>query len=140
MPKEYMQLNAENSAFNCQPNREAYEVSGGGRMKITGADYLERLAEAESFTAKMVFNDQGAFIFTVQSQHRDMKAPGISYDHDARGNALAAMLKPGLIEIRFDPRFNNDRVMGILRKLLAFPELAIMKGWKVTYRGKPLNL
>jgi hypothetical protein len=107
-------------------------------MNILGADYLQRLADAESFTAKMVFNDRGAYIFSVQSQHRDMKAPGVSYDLDGRGNALAAMLKPGLIEIRFDPRFNADRVVGILRRLLAAPELAAMKGWRVTYKGKPL--
>ena len=109
-------------------------------MKITGADYLERVSRAESFTAKMVFNDSGAFIFSAQSQHREMKAPGISYDHDARGNALAAMLKPRLIEIRFDPRFSDDRVVGIIRKLLASPELSFVKGWKVTYQGRVLSL
>jgi hypothetical protein len=109
-------------------------------MKIIGADYLERLEQTENFTGKMVFNDHGAIVFSVQSQHRDMKAAGISYDHDARGNALAAMLKPDLIEIRFDPRFNDDRVVGILRKLLMCPELAPMKGWKVTYQGRALSL
>jgi hypothetical protein len=109
-------------------------------MNIIGADYLQRLDQAGNFTAKMVFNDHGALIFSVQSQHRDMKGPGISYDHDGGGNALAAMLKPALIEIRFDARFNDDRVTGILRKLLASPELAVMKGWKVTYRGRALGI
>ena len=109
-------------------------------MKIIGADYLEKLIEAENFTGKMVFNDHGAFVFSAQLQHRDMKASGISYEHDARGNALAAMLKPDLIEIRFDPRFNDDRVVGMVRKLLMCPELAPMKGWKVTYQGRALTI
>ena len=109
-------------------------------MKITGSDYLQRLVPTGAFTAKMVFNDQGAFIFSAKSQHREMKAPGISYDHEARGNAVAAMLKPGVIEIRHDPRFNDDRVAGILRKLLASPELVGMKGWKVTYQRRTLLL
>ncbi|MFC1657427.1 hypothetical protein ACFL2P_02515 [Candidatus Moduliflexota bacterium] len=108
-------------------------------MKIMGADYLQRIAGTEDFMGKMVFNDRGAYVFSARFQHRDMKAPGVSYDHEGRGNALAAMLKPGLVEIRFDPRFNNDRVMGILRKLLASPGLAAMRGWKVTYKGKPLG-
>ena len=109
-------------------------------MKITGADYLQRLVPTGNFSAKMVFNDQGAFVFSARYQHRDMKAAGISYDHDARGNALAAMLKPGVVEIRFDPRFNDDRVVGIMRKLLASPELAVMSGWKVTYQGRSLGI
>ena len=108
-------------------------------MNITGADYLRRIARTENFMAKMVFNDRGAYVFSARFQHRDMKSPGVSYDHDERGNALAAMLKPGLVEIRFDSRFINDRVMGILRKLMASPELAALRGWKVTYKGKPLG-
>ena len=109
-------------------------------MKITGADYLQRLLPTGNFTAKMVFNDQGAYTFSAKFQHREMKAPGISYEHDGRGNALAAMLMPGLIEIRHDKRFNDDRVTGIIRKLLASPELAVMKGWKVTYQGRSLAI
>ena len=69
-----------------------------------------------------------------------IKAAGISYEQDARGNALAAMLKTGLIEIRFDPRFNDDRVVGMVRKLLMCPELAPMIGWKVTYQGRALTI
>ena len=109
-------------------------------MKITGADYLQRAVQAGGFSAKMVFNDQGAYIFSAKMQHRDMKAPGVSYDHDGRGNALVAMLMPGAVEIRFDKRFNDDRVVGIMRKLLASPELAVMRDWKVTYQGRTLAL
>jgi hypothetical protein len=79
-------------------------------------------------------------VFSAQYQHRTMKVPGISYEHEAKGNALAAMLMPGLIEIRHDKRFNDDRVTGIIRKLLASPELAVMKGWKVTYQGRSLAI
>jgi len=50
------------------------------------------------------------------------------------------MLKPGVVEIRFDPRFNDDRVVRIIRKLLASPELAVMSGWKVTYQGRSIGL
>lgn len=44
-------------------------------MKIAGADYLQRLVPTGNFSAKMVFNDQGAFVFSARYQHRDMKVP-----------------------------------------------------------------
>jgi hypothetical protein len=109
-------------------------------VKIIGAEYLRRVVPSGTFTAKMVFNDQGAHVFSAQYQHRTMKTSGISYEHDGKGNALAAMLKQGLIEIRHDARFNDDRVVGIIRKLLACPELALMKGWKVTYQGRTMSV
>ena len=109
-------------------------------MKITGADYLKKLDEAGSFTAKMVFNDKGAVIFDVHSHHRDMRAPGIAYEDDSGGNAIAAMLMPKLIEVRFHLLFSDDRVVGIIRKLLACPELAFVKGWKVKYQGRILSI
>jgi len=42
-------------------------------MKITGADYLQWLVPTSNFSAKMVFNDQGAFVISARYQHRDMK-------------------------------------------------------------------
>ena len=74
-------------------------------MKIIGADYLERLEQTENFTGKMVFNDQGAFIFSVQSQHRDMKASGISYDHDGRETESTTTL------YNFSDSFNGHHVL-----------------------------
>ena len=55
--------------------RPTSTCNGGrpGIMKISGADYLQRLLPIGNFTAKMVFNDQGAFIFSAKSQHREMK-------------------------------------------------------------------
>ncbi len=51
------------------------------------------------YTLKMVFNDQGAIFFPVSAKHRDMKAPGISYEDDYKGNAMAALVSPRTIEI-----------------------------------------
>jgi hypothetical protein len=51
------------------------------------------------FSAKAVFNQHGVIFFPVDRQHRDQKAPGISYADQSAGNALAVMLSPGMIEI-----------------------------------------
>jgi len=53
---------------------------------------------------------------------------------------MAAMLKPGAIEIRFHKRYTDQAVARILKSLLATPELAPMAGWAITYQGRPLTL
>lgn len=48
-------------------------------MLIQGADYLKDCINQGNFTAKMVFNENGAIIFPVQAQHKDKKIAGVSY-------------------------------------------------------------
>ncbi len=83
-------------------------------MLIIGADYLTSLLSEGSFSAKMVFNANGAIMFPVSQEHRDQKAPGISYEDGYQGNALAAMLAPGKIEIR------GHRIFRTLAYLMLF--------------------
>ncbi|MBI1191484.1 MAG: hypothetical protein GC200_12485 [Tepidisphaera sp.] len=94
---------------------------------------------SQVFSLKMVFNASGAIFLPVKEQHRDHKAPGISYEDDYKGDAMAAMLKPGAIEIRFHKRYTDQAVARILKSLLATPELAPMVGWAITYQGRPLT-
>ena len=97
------------------------------------------LMEKDHFSAKMVFNDSGAIFFRVNQQHCYQKAEGISYEDNYKGNALAAMLAPGKIEIRYHKGFTDQAVAGIIGAVLAHPDLAFMKGWRVTYQGRPLS-
>ena len=78
---------------------------------------------------------QGAIFFPTAQQHRDQKAPGISYEDDYRGNALAAMLAPGRIEVRYHRDFTDLQVAHIIATLLADPRLSFLCGWRVTYQG-----
>lgn len=48
----------------------------------------------------------------------------VSYEDDRRGNALAAMLALGRIEIRYHREFSDGRV----------ERLVSTRGWVVTYR------
>ena len=107
-------------------------------MLLIGADYLVGLVEAGGFSAKMVFNAKGAIIFPVSAEHRDQTAAGISYKDNYKGSALAAMLTPGKIEIRYHKSFTDTAVTRIVAALLAQPELAFMKTWKVVYQGREL--
>lgn len=107
-------------------------------MLIIGADYLTSLLAEESFSAKMVFNANGAIVFPVSQEHRDQKGSGISYEDGYQGNALAAMLAPRKIEIRGQEGFSDSRVADIVSLLLARPELASLKDWTVVYRGQAI--
>ena len=109
-------------------------------MVLIGADYLRGLIAAGSgFSAKMVFNDRGAIVFPVQRQHREMKAEGISYEDEYRGNALAAMLMPGRIEVRYHRAYTDADVARMVRAIVSTPELGMMAGWVLTYQGRAIT-
>jgi len=86
----------------------------------------------------MVFNQNGAIFFPVIHQHRDQKADGISYENDEKGNALAAMLGPEKLEIRYHRHFSDQRVATIVGSLLDHPELSFMRSWQVLYQGRKI--
>jgi hypothetical protein len=108
-------------------------------MLIVGADYIERVARDEPVRLKMVFNHAGAIIFPETQEHRDQKAAGISYEDNYAGNALAAMLARGRIEVRFHERFSPEQVSAILSQLLSQPVLRPSLLWERTYRGLVLS-
>lgn len=109
-------------------------------MIVRGAEHLEEVFAGRVCDAKMVFNDHGAFVFPAKRQHREMKAEGISYEDDYRGNALAAMLRRDAIEIRFHREYDDKAVARIVSQLLTMPELACLKNARVTYQGRLITI
>ena len=107
-------------------------------MLLLGLENLESLSTGASGSAKMVFNGRGALFLPVSRQHRDVKAEGISYEDNYRGDALAAMLARGRIEIRYHSAFTDSEVAAILHRLTALPELSALRDWAATYQGRPL--
>ena len=109
-------------------------------MVLSGVEFMLFLVEEDHFSAKMVFNDSGAIFFRVNQQHCYQKAEGISYEDNYKGNALAAMLTPGKVEIRYHQQFSDNRVASIVASLMEQPRLSFMKGWQVTYQGRALSV
>jgi hypothetical protein len=109
-------------------------------MLLSGVELLETLAKQAGFSAKMILNDAGAIFFPSHLQHREQKGPQISYEDEYAGNALAATLAPGRIEIRYHRDFTDGRVARLVSALLSEPRLAFMRGWQVTYQGRALHL
>ncbi|WP_254510809.1 hypothetical protein [Anatilimnocola floriformis] len=108
-------------------------------MKLIGVEFLANQIADGNFTAKVVFNHNGAIFFPVHEQHRDQKMPGLSYADESAGTALAGMVSPGKIEIRNHRDFSSERVTAIINQLLAAAELAALGNWEFTYRGQKLR-
>mgnify|MGYP001555754177 CR=1 FL=1 len=79
-------------------------------MKIIGGEFLRVTLEAEGYFLKLILNDSVAHFFASALEHRDATQPGICYKDDSLGNALAATIKPGRIDIRFHRAFPDQRV------------------------------
>jgi hypothetical protein len=109
-------------------------------MFLSRVEFLETITKQAGFSAKVVLNEAGALFFPSHIQHREQKGPAISYEDDYAGNALAAMLSPGRIEIRYHRDFGDARVANLVRALLSEQRLAFMRGWQVTYQGRTLDL
>jgi len=107
-------------------------------MRITGIDHVLALAAGSTVEGKLVLNASGAIFGPVSTQHRDLRAEGIAYADDYKGNALAAMLGPGKIEVRFHRAFTDEDVARLLRALAAEPGLAFLRAWRATYQGRAL--
>jgi hypothetical protein len=108
-------------------------------MTVSGADLLANLVSQGRFSAKMVFNQNGALIFPAAEEHRHHKIAGISYEDNYEGNALAALLSPGKIDVRFHAKFTASQVSAIVLALLIEPELSLMRGWTPRYQGRTIS-
>ncbi len=108
-------------------------------MTIIGWERIEPLLREAHYEFKVVLNEQGAIFLPVSEQHRDATAEGIAYRDNYQGNAVAAIVRPGLIEIRYHAAFDDARVRQIVGALLAEPQLAVMKGARVTYQGRRVD-
>jgi hypothetical protein len=88
---------------------------------------------------KAVFNDRGIVLGPATAEHKTLCGAGIAYVDDERGNAVAALVSGGRLEIRRHAAFSPDRIQGILRRLEALPQLAPIRGFQVANGGRPLG-
>jgi hypothetical protein len=105
-------------------------------MIISGLPFIQEKLTHPAFEAKCIFNDEAIAFFPVSKQHKEVKTYGLSYEDDYQGNALAAMVKPGMVEIRFHKAFTDAQIRLIWNQITAHPDAAFLQGWKVTYQGR----
>ena len=105
-----------------------------GAMHVINADQLDHLQG----TLKFILNDSAIYFFPAAQQHRDSKFQGLSYEDDYRGNAVAGIVMPGRVEIRFHKDFSDDRIRTIWRSVLSSPELAGVRLGQLYYQGREI--
>ncbi len=103
-------------------------------MNVINAD----LVDPAHGTVKFILNDTVIYFFPAAQQHRDSKSHGLSYEDDYRGNAVAGLVMPERVEIRFHKAFSDDRIRTIWRNVLASTELANVKFGSLYYQGREI--
>lgn len=114
------------------------ELTPGNLTLIMMID-VAAVLRSPGYQFKAVFNEGGIILAPVRVEHNTLKAPGISYEQNHKGNALAAMIYQGQIEIRGDPAFRLERVRNILSRLRRLQPLGLLGEFQVTYKGAALG-
>ncbi|GAB5406557.1 MAG: hypothetical protein Aurels2KO_47880 [Aureliella sp.] len=86
-------------------------------MQIYGLNVLSAKEHAGAFQLKMIVNEDGAVLSIASVEHRDLTFGGLRYADDYSGNALAAMVYRGRIELRYHDSFSAERVASVVKKL-----------------------
>jgi len=107
-------------------------------MEILNLPVLRSALAPNGPTIKFIVNESGIAFFTASLQHRDIKAGGLSYEDDYKGNALAGLFVGGKAEIRFHSAFSDDRVRNIWREFRGSPECVGLPVGSPTYQGRNL--
>ena len=103
-------------------------------MHATGVDLLKE----KNRNLKFILNDSAIIFFPVNQQHRDIKMDGLSYEDDYRGNAVAGLVMPGRIEIRFHRAYSDERMRNIWSRVLKIPEVVSAGLGPVYYQGREI--
>jgi hypothetical protein len=105
-------------------------------MNVFGLDAAVVMASSEGFLFKLIANERGVAFFPHTTEHCTAKHPGLSYEDDSAGNALAAVVKPGRIEFRSHKGFSEERVRRIAAAIINHPEIEFASNFAVTYQGR----
>lgn len=107
-------------------------------MNVTGLECVEAFIDQEGYLMKLIANETAAHFFPYTTEHRDIRISGLKYEDDSAGNALAAMVKPGVIEFRHHRAFLDQRVREIAARIVAHPVGAFASSFAVNYQGRIL--
>ena len=108
-------------------------------VKAFGLESIAHSLAAEGYFVKCILNSTAAVFFPGTIQHRDIKREGVSYEDDYRGNALAATITPGTIDVRFHKEYADALVKSLFDQLLTLSEMSWAAGFTVRYQGRVLR-
>ena len=103
-------------------------------MNVSGTDIIARELARPGYFFKAVMNESGVVFFPGLTQHNTVKVAGLSYEDNYKGNAMAAIVTEGRLEIRRHEAFSTARVAQIVNQLLGDPRLEALQNFRVTYQ------
>ena len=104
-------------------------------MHAIGVEWLKEKGRS----LKFIVNESAIVFFPGTQQHREIKVGGLTYEDDYRGNAMAGLVMPERVEIRFHAAFPDERVRNLWARVLAIPEVASAGLGPVYYQGRQLD-
>ena len=107
-------------------------------MKLIGEEFVSQANGREGLFCKFLANQSGIVFFSGRQEHRTVKLDGISYEEEYKGNAMAGVVLPGRLEIRFHSGFSELQVSVIMSKALSMPSLYSLRYCELYYAGKKL--
>ena len=86
-------------------------------MHIVGKDFLQSCLAEEGYFLKLILNEYAAHFFPHTTEHSDATLPGLRYQHESQGNAVAATIKPAQINIRRHVAISAELMKSIVERL-----------------------
>ena len=90
-------------------------------------------------TLKFILNESGLVFFPAKQEHRDIKLPGLSYEDDYRGNAVAGLVLPERVDIRYHQHFSDERIRNLWSRIVTLPEIARARLGPLYYQGREIS-
>jgi len=108
-------------------------------MQIIDSHLLDDALSQNGLTIKFLLNDHAIAFFSASKQHRDVKVAGLTYEDDSKGNAVAGVITPEHVEIRFHQGFSETHIHSIWKHLITI-ELVKLGARKAFYQGREIHL
>jgi len=110
-------------------------------LRIHNPEFLREALKSPHPYFKFILSDEGIVFFPEARQHRSMKVPGLSYEDDYRGNAVAGLIISGRVEIRFHSAFSDNRIRNLWTQVRENSVVADtgIESFSLHYQGRHLQ-
>lgn len=108
-------------------------------FNVYNPELFEEAAKPNSRMIKFLLNEIGIAFFPVTQEHRELKLPGLSYEHEYRGNALAGTFQGGRADIRFHQAFSDEKVRRLWQNVCQALPLVESANVRVFYQGRAIS-
>jgi len=104
-------------------------------------EFLRESISSNYPNLKFLLNEQGILFFPATQQHKSVNAPGLNYEDDYKGNAVAGIVSQTRVEIRFHSAFSDNRIRNLWSQVQAAAQKSDinLSAFVVFYQGRQLQ-